>query len=121
MCPGTATLDLQRTFRTVINLADILVRIVVHVGITVWVQARSVVVDILLGVSGIFSVVHTGLVVKGHVLCRTEILRELLGHVETRIGTGIDLKTVYLATLGGDQDGTLGTLGTIEYDGLCPL
>ena len=121
MCPGTATLDLQRTFRTVINLADILVRIVVDIGITVRIDTYSMIIDILLGILGVYTVINTGLVVKGHVLCRTEILRELLGHVETRIGTGIDLKTVYLATLGGDQDGTLGTLGTIEYDGLCPL
>ena len=41
--------------------------------------------------------------------------------METGVGVGLDLKTVHLATLGGDQDGTLGTLGTIEHDGLSTL
>ena len=41
--------------------------------------------------------------------------------METSIGSGSNLETVNMATLGGDEDGTLGTLGTIEYDSLCTL
>ena len=41
--------------------------------------------------------------------------------METGVGVGLDLKTVHLATFGGDQDGTLGTLGAIEHDSLCTL
>ena len=79
------------------------------------------VVDILLRVSGIETVVHTGLVVECHVLCTTNILRELLGHVEASVGVGLDLQTVNLTALGGDQDSTLGTFGTIEHHSLCTL
>ena len=76
------------------------------------------VVDIHLAVLGIEAVVGTGFVVECHVLCRTQILRELLGEMPTGVGVSRNLKTVHLATLGGDQDGTLGTLRAIEYDSL---
>ena len=79
------------------------------------------IVDILLGISRIETVVPAGLVVKGHILSRSQILGEFLRHVETGVGVGLDLKTVHLATFGGDQDGTLGTLGAIEHDSLCTL
>ena len=81
------------------------------------------VVDILLGILGTTGklVIQTCLVVEGHVLCRTQILGELLGKVPARVGVRRNLKTVHLAALGGNHDGTLGTLGTIEYDSLCSL
>ena len=79
------------------------------------------IVDILLGISRIESVVGTGFVVKRHVLSRTQILRECLRHMEACIGIGFDLKTVHLATLGSNQDSTLGTLGAIEHNSLCTL
>ena len=44
----TATLYLSRNIRTVAYLADILVRIVVHVGITIGIHSRRVIVYILL-------------------------------------------------------------------------
>ena len=79
------------------------------------------IVDILLGIPRIEAIVSTGFVVKRHVLSRAKILREFLRHMETCIGIGFDLKTVHLATLGGDEDGTLGSLGAVEHHGLCTL
>ena len=67
------------------------------------------------------SVVDTGLVVEGHVLCRAKILRKFLSHMPARVGVGHDLQTVDLATLGGDEDGTLGSLGAIEHHSLSAL
>ena len=77
------------------------------------------IVDGLLAVLGIKSVVDTSFIVKRHILCGTQILRELLGKVETGVSVGCYLKTVHLATLGSNQDGTLGTLSAIEHDSLC--
>ena len=39
----------------------------------------------------------------------------------TGVGIGINLQAIHLTTLGGNQDSTLGTLGTIEHDSLCAL
>ena len=117
----TATLNLQRTFRTIVNLAEILVRIVVYIGIAIRIQARSVVVDVLLGIFWSESVVCTRFVVERHVFSRSKILRECLGDMEAGVGICIDLQAVDLSALGGNQDGTFGTLGTIENHGLCTL
>ena len=117
----TTTLDFQRTFRTVIHLADILVGIVVYIWITVRIEPGSVIVDIHLGISRGESVVGTSLIVEGHVLGRTEILRKFLGYIEARVRIGVYLQTVHLTTLGSNQDSTLGTLSTIEYDSMCTL
>ena len=118
---SATTLDFQRTFRAVVCLADIVVGIVVDVGIAVGVKARGMVVDIHLGVSRVESVVDTCLIVEGHVLSRTQILGKLLGHMPTRVGVGHNLQAIHLAALGGDEDGTLGSLGTVEHHGLCTL
>ena len=123
----SAALNLQCTFTTVIHLADILVRVIVHVRIAVRIQARGMVIDVLLAVLRHILVTHgqrvvgQSFVIECHVLCTPQILRELLGYMETSVGIGLNLKAVHFATLGSNQDGTLGTLGTIEYDGLCTL
>ena len=85
------------------------------------------IVDILLGVLRIVGTTHSMSIVKKrfivecHVLCRAEILGEFLCHMETSVGIGRNLKSVDLAALGSDQDGTLGTLGTIEHNCLSTL
>ena len=81
------------------------------------------VVDVLLGIlcSCGKLVVQTSLVVERHILCRTQILREFLGHVETRVGVSLDLQAIHLATLGGNQNSTFCTFGAIEYDSLRTL
>ena len=121
MCALTTTLDFQSTLRTVVCLADILVRIVVNVWIAVWIETRGMIVDILLAVPWIKTVIPTCLIVECHILCRTKILRESLCYMPASIGIGCNLKTVNLTTLGGDKDSALGCLCTIEHDSLCTL
>ena len=87
------------------------------------------IIDILLRVRQLYigsitltkSIVIGGFVEECHILCRTNILREYLGKVPTGVGIGLNLQAVHLATLGGNQDGALGTLGAIEHDSLCAL
>ena len=79
------------------------------------------VVDILLLVSCFFAVVGKGLVVECHVLSRAQILGELLGNMETRVGVDVNLQAVHLAALGGNHDSAFGTFGTIEHDSLGTL
>ena len=79
------------------------------------------IVDILLRISWNQSVVGTSFVVECHVLSRSKILREFLCNVETCVGVGLNLKTVNLATLCCDQNGTLCALRTIEHHCLCTL
>ena len=38
-----------------------------------------------------------------------------------RVGVGHNLQAIHLAALGGDEDGTLGSLGAVEHHGLCTL
>ena len=79
------------------------------------------VVDVHLRVAGVEAVVSTCLVVERHILCRAQILRECLGHVEAGVGVGLDLQAVNLAALRRDEDGTLSTLGAVEHHCLCTL
>ena len=123
----TATLDFQCTLRAVIGLADIIVRVVINIGITVRICTNSMIVDILLRVRRLIirqvtlsnSIVIVGFVIERHVLRRAQILGEFLGDVPACIRIGLNLKTVHLTTLGRNQDSTLGTLRAIENDSLC--
>ena len=123
----TATLDFQCTLRAIIGLANIIVRVVIYIGITVRICTNSMIVDILLRVRRLIirqvtlsnSIVIVGFVIERHVLRRAQILREFLGDIPACIRIGLNLKTVHLTTLGRNQDSTLGTLRAIENDSLC--
>ena len=62
-------------FRTVICLPQIIGRIHVEIRITIGIQTRSMIVNILLRVIGGKTIVKTCLIIKGHILCRTQIFR----------------------------------------------
>ena len=121
VCALAATLYLSCSLRTVIYLADILVRIVVHVGITIRIQSRSVIIDILLRISRSKTVVCTSFIIQGHVLSRTEIFRKLFCHMKTGVSVHLHLQTVNSSTFGGYENSALGSLRTIEHHGLCTL
>ena len=119
----TTTLNFQRSFRTIISLTDILVRIVVDVRVAIRVSTRSMIVNVLLRISCARGklVVKTSFVIERHILSRTQILGELLGKVETSIGIGVDLQAVDMTTLRGNQDSALGGFRTIKYNSLSTL
>ena len=117
----TTTLNLNCGIRTVINLSNIFVRIIVHIGIAVRINTCRMVVNILLSIFGWLTIVGKSLIKKCHVLCRTQILRELLCDIKTSIGIGLNLKTINLSAFGSNHDSTLGPLGTIKYHSLSTL
>ena len=67
------------------------------------------------------AIVETGFVIKRHIFCGTKILGKFLCHMETCVGICHYLKAINLATLGGDEDGTLGTLRAKHHDSLSSL
>ena len=121
MCTNSTTLYLKRTLGTIVCLADILIRIVVYVWITIRINARSMVVYVLLTISWLKSVISTCFIIECHVLGSTKIIRECLCYVPTGVGISFNLKTVNFATFSSDKNSTFSSLCTIEYDSLCPL
>ena len=117
---GTTT-ELSNNLRAVVNLLEVIARIEIYVGIAIGVHTCIGVVDGLIAVLPGIAIVHEGLIVEGHVFGSTQILGERLGNVPTGVGTHLDLQVLVVATLGGDQDHTLGSTATIENHGLGAL
>ena len=117
---GTAT-ELSNDLRAVVGLLEVIARIEIDVGIAIGVYTCIGVVDGLIAVLPGIAIVHKGLIVEGHVFGSTQILGERLGYVPTSVGTHLDLQILVVATLGSNQDYTLGSTATIEHHSLGTL
>ena len=119
------TFYLGRYLRTIESLLDIIRRIEIYARIAIWILSGCIVVDGLCRiwqVVYITTIIQESLIVKAHVLSRTEILWKSLGYVPARIGIHLNRQAIInLATLGGNENHAIGSLAAIEYCGLGTL
>ena len=124
-CTLVTTFYLCRHLRAIESLLDIIRRIEIYARVAIRVLTRSIIIDALWTVwqvVWITSIVEESLVVKAHVLGRTEILRISLSHIPTRIGIHLYLQAIaYSTTLGGNHDYTIGSTASIKHRSLCTL
>ena len=116
-------LYLHRSIRTVVELAQVVTAVEIHIRIAVRIGTCSRIVNLLLRVFQRLCRVIVGhrLVIERHIFSRTQIFRISLRCIDARIDGGGDAQWLHLATLGSDEDYALGSLGTIKYYGRSTL
>ena len=116
-------LYLHRSIRTVVELAQVIAAVEIHIRIAVRVRTCSRIVNLLLRVFQRLCRVIIGhrLVIERHILSRTQIFRVSLRCIDARIDGGSDAQWLHLTTLGSDEDYALSCLCTIEYYGRSAL
>ena len=120
-----ATFYFGRNLRAVERLLDVIRRIEVYARIAIWILSGCIVVDGLCRIWQIVyitTIIQESLIVKAHVLSRTEIFWKSLGYVPARIGIHLYRQAIVnLTTLGGNENHAIGSLAAIEYCGLGTL
>ena len=119
------TFYLGRYLRAIESLLDIIRRIEINAWITIWILSRCIIVDTFRAVwkvVWITAIIKESLIVKAHVLSRTEILRISLGNIPSGIGIHLHAQSIiYTTTLCGNQDDTIGSTASIEHRSLRTL
>ena len=119
------TFYLCRHLRAIESLLDIIRRIEIYAWVAIRVLSRCIIVDTFRAVwkvVWITAIIQESLIVKTHVLSRTEILRISLGNIPSGIGIHLYLQAIaYSTTLGGNHDYTIGSTAAIKHRSLCTL
>ena len=89
----STTSNFSRYFRTIIRLLYIIRRIIIDIRITIRIQSRTMIIDLLCCIKRLCSriIIQKSFIIKGHIFGRTQIFRICLSHMKSCISSNTNI------------------------------